>query len=1536
MIFAKLNETQKLKCIIDTGSTRSLIANKVVEANTTLSKLQKFQIDPFELYVGNGDMIVANYVIYIPLQLGTYFFHIPFLVANSMSTHVSIIGSDVLEQINAQIFVAEQKMKFNVEQVQFASEKDYIIQPGEQKVITVEPIDKNKKIDGCILPIVESKNEQLVTFNKNKAQIKIFNANLKPKIISVGEKVAQIKDNTVLIEMTYTITSNVSDCIITDELVRDFDYESLDLSDMKNKLLLDNEVKTCLKDDVMVLQPVKQLELNNKGKSICEMQNKLDKLTTQEQQLFKEKSKKYPWLVDAGDKRLFLKNEQIIDQYLRLDNTILNSEQVKEITQLVKKYEDCFALHNEVGRMKTEVNIPFIPHEPFSFRPFSVPIKYQSMLEAEVHRLLQLGILGEADMKVRDISPGFPVLKADGKNIRLITDLRHLNNFVPRDPYPMLHFDLLLRHLGDRNLRYITCLDISTAYFSVRLDPVSQTHLGVSIGDKIYYLKGLPQGLKISAQLYTKILSNVLKRLPFWYKNLYSYIDDLILATETWEQHKNMLEQLFQVLAEEGIKLSLEKSKFCSKEVSILGNVFLCKSDKIQITAKRSRTEAIGKIAIPKNRKLLRQFLGAANFLARFLPDYRRMASVLYQLTGSKVKFNFTEVHIKAFEEIKKLITSPKVIYLPSPKGKKVLYTDSSEIGSGAILYDVITTENGSEEWFVLGYDSCSYGKKKFTSSTHHELYALIHAILNFKYLLYGNQFVVISDSLALVKLAKGYRNLQLKGVFLRLFEKLAGFNFVIEHEKAGSSEGIRISDILSRLPIDEDRRDDPHVIIPYTYPLAEYLPKDNEEIVLTNYNTEENEPRYNLRRNRKSPTRYGVAVKENELDNALNEEISEPEINETDQEHTESSEITSHENIQELDELFPVEDLDKIDIPEFMIQPERQLFENPNKDQIIIKHYPKQIDMNAFLNDIMSVNSFYERQPLQKHELIAAQRDSVGYRDIYNYLKWNTLPSSRKHSSITMQNSQNFCLIQDILCHISYDKSTSKYRVRVVIPNEELGLHVIHYFHTSKLINHMATSSLYNIINAKYYIRNAFDLVRKYVSSCYECAMSKAPEEAGALYDFKFEPRNIKSPFDCVHIDLKKLYKSQSGMEYILVLVDVKTSYLIAVAIPNRTTKVLISSLLSIIGNFGVFRAVYTDQESGLKSKLFQSIMKYLKIDISYAMSLGHQDSLAESAIRRISQRLQFLLSKHELYWDQVLPLAVFSANCIKRKSGFSPYELMFGREPVDIKVVDNPELDFSLPSSEMEYLQNLKAQFKTAFEIQQNVDFVEKTREQAKHRSKTKKIIGLQPFDFVYVLLPHGYLQSPNQKLTWYYSGPLIIKSQGTRSRSYILLTLCGQEVPIPVHLNRLKRANILVNGKVLTDLVSLIAEMKKLSSEKAKEILSKLQLAEQKILACMNKTEQFKNGLKSREVLEGEAIEGCHLYIDPVEYHDSMLKRFSWKNGELYALFQFADKNSLWVHCTENEDILNCAKGAILGNSTNRVVGSFQKYKKRLNMY
>ena len=463
----------------------------------------------------------------------------------------------------------------------------------------------------------------------------------------------------------------------------------------------------------------------------------------------------------------------------------------------------------------------------------------------------------EETTTVQDISPGFAVAKADGKSVRLVVNHRMLNNFIQKDAYPIMHFDILLKYIGDKNPKIISCLDISSAYYSLRCSEETKKFLGVAIDQKIYQMNVLPQGGKNSAQIFTRHMEKILSAHPQFKENIFLYIDDLFVISEGYQEHLETLKLLFQILKEAGIKLNLQKSNFSSQETLILGHVFTASKDGFQISVKKKRIDAITKIDKPRNKKQLRHFLGSCNFLARNLPDYRKKASKLYKLTGSKVKFEFTKEHEKIFEDIKELVKSPAVIYLPKLDAKKRLVTDSSEMGYGAVLYDVIENADGTESEYPIGYDTKSYGSKKFQSSTHFEIFGFVSAILSFKYLLHGHEFELVTDSSASAQLMKGRKSLQGNDVILRLLDKVKAFSFFVTHEKANQSKRIQVADALSRLPIKEEFQENPMTVYPIAYPskFLECMPGDQEEIVLLA--DEEQKCLYNLRKSRRPPARY-------------------------------------------------------------------------------------------------------------------------------------------------------------------------------------------------------------------------------------------------------------------------------------------------------------------------------------------------------------------------------------------------------------------------------------------------------------------------------------------------------------------------------------------------------------------------------------------------------------------------------------------------------------------------------------------------------
>ena len=62
-----------------------------------------------------------------------------------------------------------------------------------------------------------------------------------------------------------------------------------------------------------------------------------------------------------------------------------------------------------------------------------------------------------------------------------------------------------------------------------------------------------------------------------------------------------------------------------------------------------SKIEAINRISLPAIVTKLQNFLGITGFYRKFIPNYAKTANILYNLTKTNVKFEWTDGHTKAF-----------------------------------------------------------------------------------------------------------------------------------------------------------------------------------------------------------------------------------------------------------------------------------------------------------------------------------------------------------------------------------------------------------------------------------------------------------------------------------------------------------------------------------------------------------------------------------------------------------------------------------------------------------------------------------------------------------------------------------------------------------------------------------------------------------------------------------------------------------------------------------------------------------------------
>ena len=96
------------------------------------------------------------------------------------------------------------------------------------------------------------------------------------------------------------------------------------------------------------------------------------------------------------------------------------------------------------------------------------------------------------------------------------------------------------------------------------------------------------------------------------------FLDDILIFSETFEEHISRLEAVFSRLKKHGLKLKASKCEFFKTSVRYLGHVVsdtVVETDPDKIAALSSKPE-------PTNDKQLRSFIGFTGYNRHFIKDY--------------------------------------------------------------------------------------------------------------------------------------------------------------------------------------------------------------------------------------------------------------------------------------------------------------------------------------------------------------------------------------------------------------------------------------------------------------------------------------------------------------------------------------------------------------------------------------------------------------------------------------------------------------------------------------------------------------------------------------------------------------------------------------------------------------------------------------------------------------------------------------------------------------------------------------------------
>jgi len=144
------------------------------------------------------------------------------------------------------------------------------------------------------------------------------------------------------------------------------------------------------------------------------------------------------------------------------------------------------------------------------------------------------------------------------------------------------------------------------------------------------------------------------------------------------------------------------------------------------------KIQAIIDWPMPTGLKQLRGFLGLTGYYRRFVKGYGSICKPLTQLL-KKEAIGWNEAATKAFNQLKKVMTSAPVLALPDFNKTFIVETNASIIGVGAVLM---------QEGHPIAFLSKSLGpKQQIISVYEREMLAILQAVTKWKHYLWGTIF---------------------------------------------------------------------------------------------------------------------------------------------------------------------------------------------------------------------------------------------------------------------------------------------------------------------------------------------------------------------------------------------------------------------------------------------------------------------------------------------------------------------------------------------------------------------------------------------------------------------------------------------------------------------------------------------------------------------------------------------------------------------------------------------------------------------------
>ena len=960
----------------------------------------------------------------------------------------------------------------------------------------------------------------------------------------------------------------------------------------------------------------------------------------------------------------------LISEFNLAKSSVLStSAQQLQAAELLLKYWNTFSFDGSFGSTSLlEHTIYTEPGPPINMRYRPINPALEPQLKTQLYDWLKHDVIEESSSAYNFGLVCVP--KKNGKS-RWCVDYRPLNKISKRDTYPIGSIDDNLVRLSRSKI--FSGLDGSGAFHVIPLAKESREKTAFATPFGSYHFKRLPFGLANGPSTYARLVKMVLHGIPT--SVALPYLDDTICHSPDLPSHFLALERVLSAHAKAGLKLQPSKCQLFRNEIDYLGHTVSADG----VRPLDSYIKIVQDWPLPTTRRATRSFLGKTGYYRRFIANYAGVARPLTDKlsldgTHDNAEFDPSPDFVRNFHTLKNALVSAPILAYPRFDSDEpfILDTDWS-YDNGAVGGCLSQVQDGDERVIAYGGHKLAVSQRNY-GPTKGELFAVIFFLNHWRYYLSHRHFLLRTDHMAL----KHMMTMEApKGMIQRWLHLLAQFHFTVEH-RPGPKHGN--ADALSRAPHLPDNSDEAVLVDEVEDFVAECTPvTDTTVSVHVEITTDSPKPE-------NAGTVHSIAP---------GPALSFPKGNTADL-------ISVRTPLYSLDPLLFValifsagEGSDHADDHADDRTPashegerEARTFSRANRHRNAQVH---RYSFSDFTPDLILRH--------QQHDPDMSFLFQHHGKEISKEINKTLSPTGRKYAGLSLSifvDSQTLLRLR-----IPATANTIQRKREVVLLPSLLIPSLVKTVH--RQIVHQGVLKTVEKLRLHVYFENMTKHVTNIIGTCQPCQTktTRLPDQHHTLYS------SVPGyPFQKLSLDFVGPFPSSGPQQYryLLTIKDVFTKWIEAFPIRHPTSKEVIKILTKeIFPRFGKCTVLHSDQGTQFTSKEFQEMGKLLKITLTTTPAYNPKSNPVERLHRDLKAALMALTADKPNEWAKHIPTILYAfRTSINKSTGYSPFQLMFGRDPIEDLdlIIPSPPFQFQIDTAS-EYFQELLKRTTQAFHI-------------------------------------------------------------------------------------------------------------------------------------------------------------------------------------------------------------------------------------------